>query len=127
MTVSSRAATHADPREHEVRLLVDMVRLSRSTLLIAEPGSEKSVVIRSSVMPLLNDSKAGGKTEVAILFDAWDEAPLPALQKRIQQSVGNVAIPPSATPSDGPALAASLRALQETLGVTFLFIFDRFD
>ncbi|MEN3353944.1 MAG: hypothetical protein V7640_2102, partial [Betaproteobacteria bacterium] len=53
MTVSSRAATHTDPRAHEVRLLVDMVRLSRSTLLIAEPGSEKSAVIRSSVMPLL--------------------------------------------------------------------------
>jgi hypothetical protein len=127
MTVSSRAANHADPRQHEVRLLVDMVRLSRSTLLIAEPGSEKSAVIRSSVMPLLNDSKAGGKTEVAILFDAWAEPPLPALQKRLQQSLGNVAIPPSGAPSDGPSLAASLRALQEALGVTFLFIFDRFD
>src|SRR2546423_8908662 len=112
MTVSSRAATHADPREHEVRLLVDMVRLSRSTLLIAEPGSEKSSVIRSSVMPLLNDSKAGATAELAILVDAWDKEPLPGLHDRIRESVANLTTVPSGQAGDGLSLAALLRTLQ---------------
>jgi hypothetical protein len=108
-------------------LLVDMVRLSRSTLLLAEPGSEKSAVIRSSVMPLLNDAKTGATAELAILVDAWDKAPLPALYNRIRESVADLTTSPLGAADDESSLAASLRALQDALGVTFLFIFDRFE
>src|SRR5437016_389835 len=123
MTASSPAAAQVDPREHEVRLLVDMVRLSRSTLLIAEPGADKSALIQSQVMPLLAAAKTGGKTEIAILLDAWDQPPLPALQARIEATLSGLGATAPETRPDPASLPATLRAWQDALGATFIFVF----
>ena len=104
-----------------------MVRLSRATLLVAEQGAEKSALIRSTVMPLLTDARAGGRSEIAILFDAWDTAPLPALQQRIRQAAEPLAPATPAAASSAHTLVSSLREWQERLGVTFFIIFDRFE
>jgi hypothetical protein len=127
MTVSSPAAAKVDPREHEVRLLVDMVRLSRSTLLIAESGAEKSALIQSQVLPLLNAVKTDGRREVAVLVDVWDQAPLLELQTRLQQTIDGLAFTGAKPAVDGASLAVSLKAWQEALATNFIFIFDRFE
>ncbi|MGZ5123539.1 MAG: hypothetical protein ACXWCY_14675 [Burkholderiales bacterium] len=125
--MSSPAAAKVDPREHEVRLLVDMVRLSRSTLLIAESGAEKSALIQSKVLPLFNAVKTDGKMEVAILLDVWDKAPLLELQTRLEQTIDALAYTGAKPAVDGASLAVSLKAWQEALGTNFIFIFDRFE
>src|SRR5687768_5687735 len=125
MALSSHIAAHVHSREQEVALLVDMVRLSRVTLLVAEPGSDKSGLLRGAVLPLLSPEGLNGYGEIAVLFDAWDETPLPALHARIRQAAaGRDAAVPLTDPG---SLAASLKAWQEALGVTFLIIFDRFE
>ena len=125
MATSTFSASHAHFREHEVRLLVEMMRLSRVTLLIAERDSAKSAVLQSAVMPLLGEAKPGAQSEIAVFFDGWDLDPLPRLRSRLEAlvpaSAGAVA------PSSGDTLAESLKAWQASLGATFLFIFDRFE
>ncbi|HEV7446765.1 MAG TPA: hypothetical protein VGO18_29625 [Steroidobacteraceae bacterium] len=125
--MSSPAAAKVDPREHEVRLLVDMVRLSRSTLLIAESGAEKSALIQSKVLPLFNAVRTDGKMEVAILLDVWDQAPLLELQTRLEQTIDALGYTGTKPAVDGASLATSLKAWQEALGTNFIFIFDRFE
>lgn len=124
MPASSTAASGFS--ERDVKLLVDMVRLSRVTLLVAEPGSEKSEFLRTSVMPLLNEKKRGSPGgEIGILFDEWNKWPLAALQARIRQSVGaaGIAVPP---PGSG-SLVENLETWQEAMTETFLIVLDRFE
>jgi hypothetical protein len=129
MSVSSHAVFTADPPEREVTLLVDLVRLSRLTLLYAEAGADKSAVLRSSVMPLLQRGAGTGHTELAVLFDKWNEAPLLALISHIEDTIRAAA--PGArlenSPHDAGALSAALAGWQKTLGITFVIIFDRFE
>ena len=61
---ASVAALPAHSREQEVKLLVDLVRLARVTILSAEPGAEKSELLRSEVMPLLSAAPPHGESEV---------------------------------------------------------------
>jgi hypothetical protein len=112
--------------ERDVALLVDMVRLSRVTLLVAEPGSRKSRFLHSHVMPLLNARKLGSLGgEISILFDEWDKAPLPALHARIRQCVGASGV--SVAPPGSGTLVEHLEAWQDAMSETFLIILDRFE
>jgi hypothetical protein len=122
-TLASPAAFYTHFQEHELKLLVAMVRLSRVTLLIAEQQSDKSGFLQSTLMPLLGRDAPAADNEIAVLFDAWDEAPVPALRTRIRQLAGDAVAPIDDTAS----LAATLSAYQEALGVTFLIVFDRFE
>ena len=129
MGIASHAAISADPREHEIRLLVDLLRLSRVTVLHAEAGAGKSTVLNESVMPLLQEGSAGAQKEVAVLFDAWEGSPIVHLKRRIVHAVserqGALASPDDDTPAE--SLAGMLHRLNETLGVGFVLIFDRFE
>ena len=122
------AAVPAHSREQEVKLLVDLVRLARVTILSAEPGAEKSELLKSEVMPLLGAAPASGGHELAILFDTWDKAPLRALLTRVQDAVQTRK--PGAAPKKGAAsrsLLEQLAAWQEELDISFLFVFDQFE
>jgi len=102
-----------------------MVRLSRVTLLIAEPGSDKSEVLRSAVMPILTKRARGAEAEISILFDQWNEPPLPALHARVRQAAGTAGA--AVSEPGGGSLLANLREWQEALDVTFIIVFDRFE
>jgi hypothetical protein len=128
MSISSLAVLPADPRDQEVRLLVDLVRLSRLTLLYAEAGADKSSVLRSMVLPLLQDA-VGAQTEVAVLFGSWREPPLAALLGQMEHVVG-ASIPNARNggPSDPHAtFGALLKAWEKNFGITFIIILDRFE
>jgi hypothetical protein len=128
MAVSSLAVFPADPREHEIRLLVDLVRLSRVTLLYGDAESEQSELLLSNVIPLLQAAPRAPKTEVALYFDTWGHSPLAALHRRIEESVEDVRGRRDVAPAPVVGtLAAHLAALQRELDVTFFIVFDRFD
>jgi hypothetical protein len=111
--------------QQDVRLLVDMVRLSRVTLLVAQKGADKSSVLRSAVMPLLSKGRRAA-AEIPILFDEWNEPPIPALHAQLRQAAGAAGAPVS---DDGPpgTLVEDLNIWQDALDATFLVIFDRFE
>src|ERR671921_340405 len=74
--------------QQELRLLVDMLRLSRVTLLVAETGTDKSAVLRSGVLPLLTKRQRGVEAEIPVLFDEWERRPLDALHARMREAAG---------------------------------------
>jgi hypothetical protein len=102
-----------------------MVRLSRVTLLIAPPNSDKSEVLQSAVMPLLSKVGPGSEPEVPILFDTWDKPPLPVLYARVRQAAG--AAGAVVSDAESGSLVADLGVWQHALDVTFIIILDRFE
>src|SRR3954462_5026526 len=83
MSISSVAGM--DAQQDEVRLVVDLVRLSRVTLLYADAGIDKSAVLRSAVLPLFQDDAGDARNEIAVLFDNWDNEPLAALITQLNE------------------------------------------
>lgn len=135
-------------REHEAKLLATMLRSSRLTWVFAEPGADKSALLKNGVMPLLqrrrgdradsDEAAPGGaspvpprerrrarqrpRREVAIYFDAWDDAPLTRLKRRIQ------AIAPMAGDTGGDdSFAALLQRVAQQQPAHFVFVLDRFE
>ncbi len=101
-------------RTHEAKLLAVMLRTSRLTWVFGEPGTDKSALLKSGVMPLLQRRRgdrgampaatanavaaperrrrpARPRFEVAIYFDDWAQAPLSALKRRIMDMVPGAA------------------------------------
>jgi hypothetical protein len=112
--------------EQEIDLLVTLLRLSRVTLLYGETPSETSRLLRSNLVPQLQATAR--KTEVIVLFDAWDDAPVHPLLSRLREAVASVA-PASAQIGAplGGSMAESLIAWQQAFDVSFLIILDRFE
>jgi hypothetical protein len=123
-------AVSADAREHEVRMLVDLVRLSRVTLLFAESGSDKSGFVRSGVMPLLQHDRGGTVKQVAVLLDWWEKVPLAVLNARIDEALARMVGDAAHAMGDhasADSLCARLAARQRAFDCTFIIIFDRFE
>lgn len=132
-------------RAHEARLLATMLRSSRLTWVFAEPGADKSGLLKNGVMPLLQRrhgdralpgavAAAAGpaapaerrrrptrpRRELAIYFDAWDEAPLSRLKRRL------LAIAP-VEPAGDDSFAGLLQRMEQQQRLRFVFVLDRFE
>ena len=140
-----RAELSPSVRIHEAKLLAVMLRTSRLTWVFGEPGTDKSALLKSGVMPLLQRRRGDRATvpaatanvvsaperrrrparpcaEVAIHFDDWGQAPLSALKRRIMD-----VLPAAAAEAAGPTLADTLQRLHQRLGLHFVFLLDRFE
>jgi hypothetical protein len=136
---------------HEARLLAVMLRTSRLTWVFGEPGVDKSALLKTGVLPLLQrrcidrgaaPTDAAGKfampdrrrtsvarqtqprIEAAIYFDSWGDAPLTLLKRRIAQIVPSAA---QQAPLVDARLADLLQRLNQQCGVHVIFLLDRFE
>ena len=134
-------------RAHEAKLLATMLRTSRLTWVFAEAGADKSALLTTGVMPLLqrrrsdrgelgDAASAGGspavprerrrrqqrpRRELALYFDAWGEEPLTQLKRRI------LTLAPVATTADDDSLAGLLQHVAQRQRLHFVVVFDRFE
>ena len=135
-------------RDFESHMLVEVLCLSRLTVLYGAAGAGKTTLLKTGVLPLLRlraeDRRAPDETgwsapspdrlsenkatecgsDVAIIFDRWESEPLTALLSQIRDAVRSSA-PQVAEPH--PELAESLAALNTALGVRFFIILDGFE
>lgn len=126
MSIRSGSTNTSDTRAHEAQRMADLVRLSGLTWLHAEEGSDKSGFLRALVVPRLT-SMSG--REICVFFDRWNEPPLPGLMAQLKNALTALspAPPPSIDAAAPLSLAETLKASQQALGVTFIFVFDRFE
>lgn len=138
-------------RTHEAKLLAAMLRTSRLTCVFGEAGTDKTTLLKTGVMPLLQRRCAdrsdlspataspfpgadrrgpahGGqpsrRVEAAIYFDTWGDTPLASLKSRIDDIV-----PASARGNLvlGSRLADALEQLNRQSGLHIVFLLDRFE
>ena len=129
-------------------MLVEVLRLSRLTVLYGAEGAGKTTLLKTGVLPLLrvraDDRLAQDETgaiapspdrqsenramdrgpDVAIVFDRWESAPLAALRSQICDALRSNT-PHLAEPH--PELADSLAAWNKALSVRFFIILDGFE
>lgn len=144
-----RAELPPSIRQEEARLLAVMLRTSRLTWVFAEAGTDKSRLLTTGLMPLLQrrqsdlnrdagpseapsvhrrracDRAAHPMREAAIYFDRWSDTPLADLRMQIAGL-----LPPSGRVpplGDGWRLARMLQHLNEHFGVHLILLFDRFE
>lgn len=134
----------------EAELLAVMLRTSRLTLVLAEPGADKTKLLRAGLMPLLQRrwsdrfEQAAARTmppgderrnhrpgqaappriEAAVYFDAWQGAPYQQLLFRLADLTP--APPRGLMKADAP-LASTLSFLQDRFGLHCVFLLDRFE
>jgi hypothetical protein len=119
------AGHSADSRfEREAFLFAEMLRSTRLVLLYGEADSGKSQLLTRWLVPLLEQ----GDAERVVYFDAWDGAPLAALNARIERRV-TLPVPARA---DAPLLSKApwverLQASTQASGRSLLVIFDHFE
>ncbi|MDL2336211.1 MAG: hypothetical protein QFE16_00065 [Pseudomonadota bacterium] len=139
--------------DQEARLLVELLRTSRLTVLYCESGANKTAFLQSALMPLLRRragdrlvpasaresgvvvpfpdrrKRSAGKAskrkrEFVVHFDDWTGDPLSALLSRVQDSAGIAADERAATPQ---RLSDALDALSGRLDAHFIILLDRFE
>lgn len=138
-------------REHEARLLAELLRSSRLTLLMSESGAERTALLTGTLFPLLRRrardvaddavkgsrvvvpfpdrrSRTAGRSsarsaELVVYVDAWGGSPLHALRTSIQATVP----PHAAIGTPKTRLADVLADLSQRLEVQFLIVLDRCD
>jgi hypothetical protein len=141
------------PHEQEVHLLVELLRSSRLSLLHAEPGSDKTALLRFGLIPMLSRragdqlvpasvrasgvvvpfpdrrSRSSSRTskrrrEVVVYCGDWTDPPLAALQQSLWRSV-------AAAPVDGSIpsrrLSVVLEELSQRFDANFIVLLDRFE
>ena len=116
-------------REREIQLLVEVMRLSHMTVLYAEAGADKSNFLEAGVLPLLKATQVAGQTQVCILFDAWNA---PSVSSALLDQLGKAVAALGAAlvhneETSFPSLKDRLLTWQETLDLTFVILFDRFE
>ena len=154
---SNAQASGPDPagheHEHEALLLVELLRTSRLSLLYAEPGSDKTALLRSGLMPLLSrragdralpatartsgvvvpfpdrrsrPSSLSGKRrrEIVVYCGDWTDTPLAALRDSIYRAV---AASPIERIEPSARLSEILAALSERFDASFFILLDRFE
>ena len=126
MTYASSALLSQDSREHEAHLLVELMRLSPATVLLAEAGAEKSAFLKTAVVPLLDAAPPSEHTQVCVFFDGWGEHPLQSLLAEIRRAVP-VLDERASRSEPSKSLAATLARWQHALQATFVIVFDRFE
>jgi hypothetical protein len=126
MTYASSALLSHDSREHEAHLLVELMRLSPATVLLAEPAAEKSVFLRTAVVPLLDAAPPSEHSQVCVFFDGWGEQPLQTLLAEIRRAVP-VLDERASRSEPSKSLPATLARWQHALHATFVIVFDRFE
>jgi hypothetical protein len=130
MIPSSFAAASSDPRMREVRMVAELVSLSRLTLLFAEAGANKSTVLQRSIMPLLQEGVGGSAKTIVVLLDRWDEVPLAHLHARIDEALERAVGAAAHATRDhalGDSLCTRLAAAQKAFPCRFVIVFDRFE
>src|SRR5262245_20849128 len=130
-------------------MLVDLLRLSRVTVLYGGEGVGKTTLLTTGVLPLLRASAQDRKlarnvklppspavpgqhagdganygAEIAIVFDRWTSPPLEALHSRILDAFRRERIPIVWPRS---SLAANLAAWNQEFGVRFFILLDAFE
>ena len=139
-------------REREARLLAELMRTSRLTVLYGETGPGRTALLTDGVVPLLRRresdvagaptresrvvipfpdrrSRLGGRVparlaELVVFFDAWSEQPSTSLRNCILNAAS------TRTPADeasGSGLADMLEAIGKRQDLQFLIVLDRFE
>ncbi len=154
---STAQAPGVDPSypayEQEALLLVELLRSSRLSLLYAEPGTDKTALLRFGLIPLLcrragdrvvpavvrasgvvvpfpdrrsrSSARASKRRrEIVVYFDRWSESPLAALREALYEAV-------AADPTDRLQSNARLSGILEDLSRQFdahlIVLLDRFE
>jgi TRAP-type uncharacterized transport system substrate-binding protein len=142
---SARADPLPDPHEVDVPAVVDVLRQSRVTLLVADPHDGATELLKAQVLPALGRRGSDRRLvpvssrrvpatperrdpqetlEIAIYCDTWNESTIPTLRTRVASALimrGARIEPPL------PSLADGVLEWGLALRARFLFVFDRFE
>lgn len=139
-------------RVHEARLLALMLRTSRLTFVFAAEGTDKSALLCSGVVPLMQRRRSEGaapagdqategdppkradrrkramasplpRTEIAIYFNQWGDAPVDALKSLVLSSLPKGV---SHNASSTSRLAEMVAQLHAELGLALVLVLDDF-
>jgi hypothetical protein len=137
------------PRDFEARMLVELLHLSRVTVLYGGEGVGKTTLLKTGVLPLLRarpqdrnparnvkpppspafsehhaEDGTNDGAVIAIVFDRWTSAPLVALQSQISDVLRRERVP---LLLPRPSVAANLAAWNRKFGVRFFILLDAFE
>lgn len=108
-------------REREAGFIRDKIFAARLTLLYAPSGVGKSSILRTSVIPQLEDEGA-----LPIYFDAWTcEDPVGALKEALAARAAELGLPNAR--AGAPTLAELVRLISSVDGRTVVLVLDQFD
>src|SRR5687768_15359671 len=103
---SQAAGGSAQISNSDVKVLAELMSFCPVTLLYGEAGKQRENLLRSSVVALLQAVRSIGQTKFVILFDAWDQVPLPALHTQIRAALAqSMGVPTSEVASAQPLAA----------------------
>jgi hypothetical protein len=141
------------PHDQEARLLVQLLRTSRLSLLYAEGGADKTALLRLGLMPLLGRRtidkavpavvRASGvvvpfpdrrgrsalraskrRREMVVYFDGWNETPLAALREALHLAT---ATGPAEQLAPSMRLGEVLDDLGRRMDAHLIVLLDRFE
>ena len=116
-------------RGRETELIIANLFASRLTLLYGPSGVGKSSVLRAGVVRRLRKENPHDSTDVpglaVVVFNAWRDDPIAALNQAISQAVGEPATVRAGSPE--LSLVDTLRSWTERIHGQLLIILDQFE